>query len=208
MNVLIVFAHPEPGSFNGALKDAAVDALSQAGHQVQVSDLYGMQFNPVVAPDQFPQRANPAAFSLQKEQRHAAETGTTAPDVAAEHEKLFWADLVIFQFPLWWGSMPAIMKGWIDRVFSVGTVYGRGTDGLAGRKAMLSVTASGHGDYAEGARHISAELSHVTGNMLALAKLEVLEPFFVFGPGTMSDADRAGALRRYRQRLLAVCEGQ
>jgi NAD(P)H dehydrogenase (quinone) len=204
MNVLVVYAHPEPQSFNGAMKEAAVAALTRAGHQVRVSDLYAMKFNPVVDPAQFPERADPAFFKLQKEQRHAAETGTVAADVAAEHEKLSWADLVIFQFPLWWGSMPAILKGWVDRVFSMGQVYGRGAKGLEGRKALLSVTASDYGEPAEGARHLSAELTHVTGNMFALAKLEVLEPFFVFGPGTMSDEERAACLERYGSHVLAI----
>lgn len=204
MNVLLVYAHPEPRSFNGAMKDVAVHTLSQAGHQVRLSDLYAMKFNPVVEPSQFPERADPAFFRLLKEQRHAAETGATAGDVAAEQEKLFWANLVIFQFPLWWGSMPAIMKGWVDRVFTQGLVYGRGVPGLEGRKALLSVTASTYDSEAEGTQYLKTQLSHVTGNMLALAKLEVLEPFFVFGPASMTEQVRAECLRKYANHLLTI----
>lgn len=204
MKVLIVYAHPEPNSFNGAMKDAAVAALTQAGHQVTVSDLYALKFNPVAESVQFVERADPAFFNLQNEQRHAAETGTIATDVAAEHAKLFWAELIIFQFPLWWGSMPAIMKGYIDRVFSVATVYGRGLNGLQGRKALLAVTASGRKDHEEGARNEKAELSHVLNNMLALPRLEALDPFFVFGPGSMTAAERADYLKEYQSRLLAI----
>jgi NAD(P)H dehydrogenase (quinone) len=204
MNVLIVYAHPEPGSFNGALKDAAVAALTEAGHQVQVSDLYAMSFDPVVRTEQFPQRAEAAHFHLQREQRHAAETGSIAADVAAEHAKLLWADLIIFQFPLWWGSMPAIMKGWIDRVFSVGTVYGRGTTALAGKKVLLSVTASGRESYEKGAQQVTAELSHVLNNMFAFPQFAVLEPFFAFGAGQLDDAGRAGLLREFQGRVLSA----
>lgn len=204
MNLLFVYAHPEPNSFNSAMKDAAVAALTRAGHQVKVSDLYAMAFNPVVDPSQFPERADPGFFNLLREQRHAAGTGAIAADVAAEQEKLFWANLVVFQFPLWWGSMPAIMKGWVDRVFMQGLIYGRGVAGLEGRRALLSVTASAWDSEAEGRRHLKAELSHVTENMLALAKFEVAEPFFVFGPGTLTEAQRAERIEAYVNRLLAI----
>lgn len=96
------------------------------------------------------------------------------------------------------------MKGWIDRVFSVGTVYGRGSTGLQGRKALLSVTASGHGDREAGVRHVKAELSHVLDNMFALAKLEPLDPVFVFGLRTISGAERANYLKEYQERLLTI----
>lgn len=202
--VFIVYAHPEPGSFNGAMKDTAVSVLTGAGHSVRVSDLYGMQFDPVVRPAQFRRRADPALFRLQDEQRQAAATSTQPDDVSAEHEKLFWSDLLILQFPLWWGSMPAMMKGWIDRVFSAGTVYGRGAATLEGRKALLAVTASDRADWDEGSRQVAAELSHVLDNMLALAGLEPLPPFFVFGPHVLSQADRQLSLQNYRNRLLDI----
>jgi len=78
---------------------------------------------------------------------HATETDSFAPDIKAEMDKLFWCDQLIFQFPLWWFSMPAILKGWIDRVFAMGKIYGGGkwyNNGVfAGRRAMLSVTTGG-----------------------------------------------------------------
>ena len=76
MNILIVYAHPEPKSFNGAMKDVAVETLRSAGHEVVVSDLYTMRFNPVVGPEDFSnERADPEFFSVQKEQTKAYETG-------------------------------------------------------------------------------------------------------------------------------------
>ena len=202
--MFIVYAHPEPQSFNGALKDRAAEALTQAGHSVRVSDLYAMKFDAVATPAQFPARQDAAFFRLQEEQYHAAATGAQAADVLGEQEKLFWADLVIFQFPLWWGSMPAIMKGWVDRVFSLGTIYGRGAGTLAGRQALLSVTTSSRADVEEGAGQVRAELAHVLNNMLALAKLEPLEPFIVFGPRGLSQADRLRFLDAYEERLLSI----
>lgn len=78
MNVLIVYAHPEPTSFTGALKDAAVRALATAGHQVEVSDLYAEGFNPVAGRHDFTGAADPARFHYQSEQLHASRTGSFA----------------------------------------------------------------------------------------------------------------------------------
>ncbi len=205
--MLIVLAHPDSKSFNAALRDFAADTLTYAGHQVRTSDLYGMKFDPVAHPAQFPSRADPVHFRLQREQRHAVETGTLSTEVSAEIEKLFWAELVIFQFPLWWGAMPAILKGWLDRVFVSGVVYGSGVEGLSGRKALLSVTASPCDAYAECAERIKAELHPVISNALRLPNLEVLEPIFFFVPATATVIERETAFRRYALRLSEICGG-
>jgi NAD(P)H dehydrogenase (quinone) len=122
----------DPRSLNGALKDYAVQHLQAAGHIVQVSDLYIMQWKPTLEANETP-----------------------GPEVLREQEKLLWADTVIFQFPLCWFSMPAIMKGWVERVFTYGFGYGIGEHSdlrwgdrygegtLAGKRAMLMVTAGG-----------------------------------------------------------------
>ena len=123
MRVLIVLAHPEPASFNGAMKDVAVATLTGLGHGVEVSDLYAMGFDPVEGPDRYAARRDADRFTAQTEQRHAWETGTLSPDVAAEIDKLERADLVIFQYPMWWYGMPAILKGWLDRVLVYGGLY-------------------------------------------------------------------------------------
>ena len=150
MNVLIVYAHPEPRSFNGSLKDVAVRTLQALGHEVVVSDLYAMAFQPVVGPADFlGERANAQTLSIPREQTRAYETGTLAPDIVAEQDKLRRANLVIFHFPLWWFGMPAILKGWADRVLARGFAYVAGrkydTGLLAGRLAMISTTTGTSG---------------------------------------------------------------
>ena len=116
MNVLIVYAHPNPRSFNAAMREAAVDTLTEAGHAVQVSDLYAMHFKATLDEHDFKERQNPNFFDPTNEQYHAAMRGSFADDIAKEIEKVDWANLVIFQFPLWWQSFPAILKGWVDQV--------------------------------------------------------------------------------------------
>lgn len=205
MNIFVVYAHPEPKSFNGAMKEAAVAALTEAGHSVTVSDLYAMNFDPVLRPAQFAQRLHPDHFKALHEQKHAAEAGALPADVAAEIEKLKAADLIIFQFPLWWGSMPAILKGYIDRVFALGAVYGRGVTLLQGKKVLAAVTRSGSfAQRDEETKAFEEETRHIRYNMFGLPGLAVQAPFLVPGPGQMTEEERAAILAEYRERLLGL----
>lgn len=144
MHALIVLAHPEPRSFNAALKDVAVETLGKAGHTVEVSDLYGEGFDPVEGPRHYAPRADPDTFAPLVEQRHAWRQGRLPADVQREIERLERAELLILQFPIWWHSQPAMLKGWFDRVFISGGLYtskmryDRGY--FRGRRALCSVT--------------------------------------------------------------------
>ena len=116
MKALIVYAHPEPKSFNGAMKDLAVETLRGRGDEVEVTDLYAMRFKAVVGADDFHgERADPEFLSIAAEQTRACETGTLASDIVTEQKKLARAEILILQFPIWWFGMPAILKGWADR---------------------------------------------------------------------------------------------
>jgi len=120
MKILYVYAHPEPKSFNAALKDTALDALKEKGHEVKLSDLYAMKFHPGLKASDFPERKKPDVFNPFFEAILASKSGTFAPDIKEEMEKVKWADLIIFQFPIYFTAMSAIMKGWIDRVLAPG----------------------------------------------------------------------------------------
>ncbi|WID95180.1 NAD(P)H-dependent oxidoreductase [Bosea vestrisii] len=151
MNVLLIYAHPEPTSFNGAMRDLAVQVLTEAGHLVEVSDLYAMNFQPVTGLSDFTgERSDPNRLSIAREQTHAMETGTIAADIAAEQAKLARADMLILQFPVWWFGMPAIMKGWADRVFARGFAYTTGrkydTGLFKGKLAMVAATTGTSAD--------------------------------------------------------------
>ncbi len=76
-----------------------------------------MGFDPVEGPRHFEHRARPDVFDVQTEQRHAFDEQLMSEDIRAEIAKLLEAELVVFQFPIWWFSMPAMLKGWLDRVF-------------------------------------------------------------------------------------------
>ena len=150
--VLLVHAHPDRQSLTAQLARTAAAALREAGHTVLESDLYALGWTAVYDEHDFPDRVDPARLSFVAESGHAYATGTQPDDVRAEQAKLVAADAVIFQFPLWWFGMPAIMKGWIERVFAFGLAYGYqgagnrhryGEGGLAGKRALLSVTTGG-----------------------------------------------------------------
>jgi len=126
MNVFVVHAHPEPRSFSSALARTASETLSAAGHAVTVSDLYAAGFNPVSGRHNFVTVRNADYFKQQQEELYASENNGFAPDIEAEIGKLEAADLLVFSFPMWWFGMPGILKGWVDRVFPMGRVYGGG----------------------------------------------------------------------------------
>jgi len=212
MRVFIVHAHPEPKSFNGAMTRAATEALTTAGHEVVVSDLYAMHFNPVSDRRNFVTTHDPDYYRQQAEEAYAAAHDGFAPDVQAEMDKLFWCDVLILQFPLWWFGLPAILKGWVDRVFaSGGRVYGGGKwydrGVFVGKRAMCAITIGGPpAIYSEFGLNgpIAAILFPINHGMLYFTGFTVIEPFLVHAPVRISDGERAACLDRYRQRVLGL----
>lgn len=209
MKVLIVFAQHEPRSFGRALLERGVAALRGAGHEVRVSDLHAMNFNPVATADDFTQRRFPDALQYDREQKHAHEHGAFAADIQAEIDKLLWCDTLVLQFPLWWFSVPAILKGWIDRVFVNGVAYGKGrrmdSGGLRGRRAMLALTTGCYEsmvaeDGLLGALEVN--LWHLNAGTLAYTGMQVLPPFVAWSIHYTEAAERERYLAAYEQHLL------
>jgi NAD(P)H dehydrogenase (quinone) len=213
MNVLIVYAHPDPRSLTASLKDLAVRVLTQAGHSVQVSDLYAMNWKAPIDGDDFLERLNLDRLDIVKESGKAFAEGSQTADVIAEQEKLRWADAVTFQFPYWWFSMPAIMKGWVERVFAYGFAYGVGGsnrwrygDGnLKGKRAMLSITIGGpEKDYSErGINGAIADLLFpIHHGILFFPGMTVLPPFLVYDAGRLTAEQYETVEAQYQKRLL------
>lgn len=209
MRVFIVHAHHEPQSFNAALTAQAREALLAAGHEVVVSDLYAMGFDPVSGRRNFTTVKDPAFLRQQDEEAYASEHDGFAPDIQAEMDKLFWCDALILQFPLWWFGLPAILKGWVDRVFAEGRVFGGGRmyarGVFRGKRAMCSVTTGGKAPmYAEDGPHGSIErnLYSVHHGVLGFTGFSVDEPFVAHAPHRMTAEERDQALLEYRKRVL------
>jgi NAD(P)H dehydrogenase (quinone) len=215
MKVLIVHAHPEPKSFTAALRDQAVATLEAQGHEVQVSDLYAMNWNPVASADDFSSRENPEYLVYALEQRLGVKSQSLAPDIHQELDKLLWADLLILNFPIFWFSTPAILKGWIDRVLVSGICYGgkRFYDqgGLSGKKALVSITLGGREHmFGDGAIHGPLEdmLRPILRGTLAYVGFDVLEPFVAWHVPYISDVARKDFLQSYQQRLERLSDEQ
>ncbi|MCY3872796.1 MAG: NAD(P)H-dependent oxidoreductase, partial [Rhodobacteraceae bacterium] len=187
MHVLIVHCHPEPASFNAALTEVARTTLRKRGFSVEISDLYRQDFDPCERPEHYTNRGNDAVFSPLGEQRHSFETDTLPHDVRNEIARLEVADLVVFQFPVWWHGQPAILKGWFDRVFVSGGLYtsemryDRGY--FRGRKAVCSVTV-GAPETAFGRGSRGGDIEQIlwsTHYSLHYMGFLVLPPFVAFG---------------------------
>lgn len=211
MHTLIVYAHPEPRSFNRALLDRSVQTLQEGGRSVAVSDLYAMGFNPVASAADFTVRRFPEALQYDREQKHAYEHQAFAPDIQAEIDKLLACDMLILQFPLWWFSVPAILKGWIDRVFVNGVVYGQGrrfdAGGLRGRRAMVCVSTGCYPQMVESdglLAHLDINLWHLQHGTLAYAGFEVLRPFTSWSVHYTTPEQRSAYLDAYAQRLGGI----
>ncbi|MEL4896565.1 NAD(P)H-dependent oxidoreductase [Crocosphaera sp. Alani8] len=208
MKIFIVHAHHEPKSFNGALTHVAQQFLKEQGHQVELSDLYQMNFNPVSDRRNFTTQKDPDYLKQQAEEMYASEHQGFAEDVQKEIEKLFWCDVLIMQFPLWWFGLPAILKGWVDRVLAMGILYGGGkwydNGVLKGRRAMVSLTTGGpptmytqtgiNGDVEQILFPIHHGILHFVG-------FEVLPPFIAWAVSRASQEERLAYLEQYRHRL-------
>jgi NAD(P)H dehydrogenase (quinone) len=211
MKTFIVYAHAEPKSFNGALFHTAQETLHAAGHQVQTSDLYAMKFEPVSDRRNFTTVKNPDFFKQQIEEMHATEVGGFVPELEAEMRKVEACDLMIWQFPLWWFGVPAILKGWVDRVFAMGRTYGGERfyeNGVfKGKRALLSVTTGGPGPvYEKGGWNgdIHAILRPIQRGMFRFVGFDVLAPQIVYAPVRITAEERQAALAAWAARLRQV----
>uniref|UniRef100_A0A8D2JS40 NAD(P)H dehydrogenase [quinone] 1 n=1 Tax=Sciurus vulgaris TaxID=55149 RepID=A0A8D2JS40_SCIVU len=175
---LIVLAHSERTSFNYAMKEAAVEVLKRNGWEVAESDLYAMNFNPIISrKDITGKLKDPENFQYTVESCLAYKEGCLSPDIVAEQKKLEAADLVIFQFPLQWFGVPAILKGWFERV-------------LVGEFAYTYAAMYDNGPFRSGTLHFCG--------------FQVLEPQLTYSIGYLPPEARTQVLEGWKKRLENV----
>lgn len=212
-NILIVHAHPEPKSFSSALAGAAAASLAAEGHAVTITDLYALGFDPVSSRRNFTTVADPGYFKPQAEERHATQVGGFAPELEVEMRKLEACDVLIFSFPLWWFGLPAMLKGWVDRVFAMGRTYGSGRlyeNGIGrGKRAMvLMTTGSPATAFRQHGVHASLEsiLAPIHHGVFWFNGYVPLRPFVTWRAAHITDAGRAAELRRLEGRMKTLLE--
>ncbi len=192
MNALIVYAHPNPRSFNKALLDTAQETLEEAGHEVRVKDLYAMDFAPVLSAADF----------------EALERGEVPTDIAREQQDLLWSQALIFFYPVWWYGRPAILKGWVDRVLQHGFAFRAGPDGveglLGGRKALIVITAGG--SRAEHEATDAVDLIHrpMSDGTLRFCGIEDVDVLTFWEVPSATDEQRAAMQADLRTRLATL----
>ncbi len=108
MKVYVVYCHPDPASFTSAVCGRAVDALTKAGHDIRMTDLYADGFDPTM--------------SLQ-EVHHHLDPPLHQPAIDGYCNNLRWCDTLVFIYPTWWSGPPAMLKGWLDRVLIRGVAW-------------------------------------------------------------------------------------
>ncbi|XP_034049713.1 LOW QUALITY PROTEIN: NAD(P)H dehydrogenase [quinone] 1 [Thalassophryne amazonica] len=210
--VLIVYAHQSPASFNAAVRDMTVKELQQQGYNVIVSDLYAMNFKASATQDDIiGELKRPELFRYGEETMHAWMEGRLSDDIVAEQRKVEKADLIVFQFPMYWFSVPAIMKGWIDRVlasgfaFSLEKMYDQGI--FKDKKAMLSFTTGAmesmfrpdgiNGD-------INVTLWPLQNGILHFCGFQVLPPQIFWSPAHSPPVVREAMLKGWQARLKGL----
>ncbi len=128
MNVYVLIGHQRQGSFCHAIADAAIEELEAAGHAVVYHDLYAEEFDPILPNGEIPKDA------------------PLDPVVAQHCREIQAADGFVIVHPNWWAMPPAILKGWLDRVFRQGVVYRFGPNGvetlLDGKRAVVITTSN------------------------------------------------------------------
>jgi NAD(P)H dehydrogenase (quinone) len=210
-NFLFVLAHPEPTSFTASLAKHAIAALQEVGHSIELTDLYATNFDPVSDRRNFITTADAKRYDQQVEEKMASSRRGFAADLQSQMDRLASCDVLVLQFPIWWLGMPAILKGWIDRVFAIGVTYGGGRwfdrGMMRGKRAMLAVTIGGSAEAysSEGIYGSAADvLRPINHGILAFCGFDVIEPFIAYAPARKTQQQRQEMLKAYADRLLNI----
>lgn len=193
MKNLIIYAHPSNDSFNGAIRNNIETVLTDRGHEVKTRNIYEMGFNPVLSEEDLGQFFQ----------------GNYPEDIRTEHDYISWADHLYFVYPTWWYAMPAILKGYIDRVFSAGFAFRytkNGPEGLLqGRKAVVFQTAADPEEWLAERNMTAAMTTTIDTGILKYCGLDVLEHTFFPAVHHVSDETRQQYLLAVEGTVLKAC---
>ena len=177
---------------------------------VDFIDLYARGWNPVLSREEFAPFEGP--FKPQREQWNAVMSRSLPAEVDADLEAVLRAELLVLSFPLWWFSLPAILKGWLDRVFVMGGVSGGdaglfATAALAGRRAVALATTGGSAEAFTRTGvfgDIDDFLFHINRGVLEFVGYDALVPIITFGPARLGDSERRHSLNAVRHAVDTI----
>ena len=215
MNVLFVYAHQDPESFGAAMHNTTLGIFEKRGDTCVISDLYASGFHAVAEKWDFKTSGGAHTNYMLEQKRVSGGDGTSfAEDIKTEIAKIRAAGLIIFEFPIWWGSVPAIMKGWFDKVFALGVTWDgdhRYHNGLLGGKKALVIAGAGDTKQmysAEGLHGATIEqhLYPLLHSTLAHAGLDVYKPYIASGLTAAPDLERQKILEDLQAHVTALLE--
>ena len=173
---LVVFCNPDEKSLCAAYRDEVVRLTLDTCNEVIVRDLYQIGFQPV----------------LDMEDLAALKKGQTPDDIRVEQDYIRWADLITFVYPVWWTGLPALLKGYIDRVFASGFAYERTKEGtinglLSGKNVIILNNMGNPYEYYEKIGMITSLEQTSDDGIFRFCGMEVLEHRFF---GHLTDSSK------------------
>lgn len=184
LNHLIIYCNPNMKSLSAAYRDAVVELTEMSGDRVNVRDLYNIGFHPV----------------LEQTDLEAIKHGQIPPEIKVEQDYIMWADLLTFIYPIWWAGMPALLKGYIDRVFSKGFAYIMDDEGhwkgLLEEKKVVILNNMGYPyDYYEKNGMLASLKQIAEEGIFKFCGINVLEHRFFGHLDAASKAEREGHIQ-------------
>lgn len=203
--VLMVLSHPEPTSFSHAMVKVAKEEFESQGHEVKVSDLHAIGFDPVNDRRNFKTVCNAERYHQTTEETYAFKNGGFNDQIQEEMDKLVWCDVLLFYSPIHWFSLPAMLKAWVDKVFAYDFCYGGGrwydVGVFKGKRAMVHMT-TGAPDFMYRNDGIQGDihdiLFSVNHGIFFFTGMTALEPYIAYSPSHGTDEDRVKMLEDYR----------
>jgi NAD(P)H dehydrogenase (quinone) len=191
---LVIAAHPNTRSFNRAVVEAYTSELIERGHRVECRDLYAASFNPI----------------LSARDLAAVPSGKWAKDIKAEQAAIRRADVLTLISPLWWSGFPAMLKGYLDRVFCAGFAYvikgGDYLPGLSGKKGAIITTSGATAEELKSGGTLRALRTIHDEGLMEFCGIEMVRHLYLSGiDPAMSRADgeqRLETVRRFVRRAF------
>ena len=190
MRHLVVYSHPYPKSFNHAIMETYSRALQEAGHEVRVRDLYALHFDPV----------------LKAEELLGFTRGTVPKDILAEQEHVRWAQIITFICPIWWGGFTSNLRGYLDRVFSLGFAYTDKPQGLLTDKKVFLINTIGAPEKVYTDTGIFKSMNMITDDIIfKFCGLQVIGHKYFCSVTTCRDEERRAMLEQVKQLAQEIC---
>ncbi len=178
MRVLILYAHPNPGSFCHAILESLVEVCRKASVRFEVRDLYTMNFDPI----------------LKGSELEGGKNRILGEGIRLEQDLIRDADWIFMLFPLWWSGLPAILKGYLDRVLTYGFAFTDTPDGmtglLQGKKALLFTTTGTSGEELQDQGIPQALQTIFTRGLFEFCGIEMVDHFFFYAVPSVGSVDR------------------